>query len=96
MFFLLLQIKEVLHHLKKFWMFSDEKLRHNNVLLLGTFDLLGKPHPKKRVFLGIAQIAIWPPLLHKSGHFVAQILCRKWENSWNSIFDFGSEYFDSD
>ena len=52
MFFLLLQIKEVLHHLKKFWMFSDEKLRHNNVLLLGTFDLLGKPHPKKTCIFG--------------------------------------------
>ena len=30
---------------------------------------LGKPHPqKKRVYLGIAQIAVWPPLLRKSGH----------------------------
>ena len=58
---------------------------------------LGKPHPKKnRVYLGIAQIAIWPPLLRKSGHFVAQLFCRKWENSLNSNFDFGNEYFDSD
>ena len=41
----------------------------------------GSPTPKKRVYLGIAQIAIWPPLLRKSGHFVAQMFCRKWENS---------------
>ena len=58
---------------------------------------LGKPQPKKkRVYLGIAQITIWPPLVRKSGHFVAQIFCRKWENSLNSNFDFGNEYFDSD
>ena len=58
---------------------------------------LGKPHPKKKhVYLGIAQTAIWPPLLRKSRHFVAQIFCRKWENSLNSQCDFGNEYFDSD
>ena len=28
------------------------------------------------VYLGIAQIAIWPLLLRKSEHFVAQIFCR--------------------
>ena len=53
------------------------------------------PPKKKRVYLGIAQIAIWPPLLRKSGHFVAQFFCQKWENSLNNNFDFGNEYFDS-
>ena len=49
--------------------------------------------------MGIAQIAIWPPLLRKSGHFVAQFVCRKWKNSLNINFEFltfGNEYFDSD
>ena len=46
--------------------------------------------------MGIAQIAIWPPLLRKSGHFVAQIFRQKWEHSLNSNFDFVNEYFDSD
>ena len=46
--------------------------------------------------MGIAQIAIWPPLMRKSGHLVAQIFCQKLENSLNSNFDFGNEYFDSD
>ena len=46
--------------------------------------------------MGIAQIAIWPPQLRKSGHFVAQFVCQKWENSLKSNFDFGNEYFDSD
>ena len=58
---------------------------------------LGKPLPKKtHVYLGIAQIAIWPPLKRKSGHFVAQFFCQKWENSLNSNFDFRNEYFDRD
>ena len=39
------------------------------------------PPPKKRVYLGIAQIAIWPPLVRKFGNFVAQLFCRKWDNS---------------
>ena len=46
--------------------------------------------------MGIAQIAIWPPLLRNFGHFVAQIFCRKWENSSNSNFYFGNWDFDSD
>ena len=46
----------------------------NAVLVLPKLhSLLGKPHPKKnRVYLGIAQFAIWPPLLRKSGHFIAE------------------------
>ena len=59
-------------------------------------SIKGKPHPKNHVYLGIAQVAIWPPLLRKSGHFVARIFCEKWENSVNNNFDFGNEYFDSD
>ena len=51
---------------------------------------------KKNVYLGIAQIAIWPTLLRKSGHFVAQIFCQRIENSLNSSFDFENEYFDSE
>ena len=58
---------------------------------------LGEPHCKKnRVYLGIAQKAIWPPLLRTFGHFVAQVFRRKLENSLNSNFDFGNEYFDID
>ena len=58
----------------------------------GDASPLGKPYPpKKRVYLGIAQIA-----MRKSGHFVAQIFCQKLENSLNSNFVFGNEYFDSD
>ena len=80
------------------------KLVSANLLLHSAFessalsqDVLGKPHPKKyRVYLGIAQIAIWPPLLRKSGHFVAQFFWRKLENSFNSHFDFWNEYFDTD
>ena len=60
----------------------------STALFLPTFGLrvsgsfcrwpLGKPQPKKNhVYLGIAQIAIWPPLLRKSGHFVAHFFCRK-------------------
>ena len=30
------------------------------------------------------------------GHFAAQIFCQKWDNSLNSSFDFGKEYFDND
>ena len=54
------------------------------------------PAKKNHVYLGIAQIAIGPPLKRKSGHFVAQFFCRKWENSLNSNFDFRNEYFDRD
>ena len=71
-----------------------EDRRVVRLLLLGTGR--GSPTPQKRVFLGIAQIAILPPLLRKSGHFVAQFFCRKGENSLNRSFDFGNEYFDID
>ena len=62
-----------------------------------SLELREAPAKKNPVYLGIAQIAIWPPpLLRKSGHFVAQFFCRKWENSLNNNFDFRNEYFDSD
>ena len=67
-----------------------------NTDVLYATTLREAPAKKNHVYLGTAQIAIWPPLLRKSGHFVAQIFCRKLENSLNSNFDFGNEYFDSD
>ena len=73
---------------------TDISVKH--ILLNKETRFREAPAKKNHVYLGIAQIGIWPPLLRKSGHFVAQNFCRKWENSLNSNFDFGNEYFDSD
>ena len=54
------------------------------------------PAKKKPCLFGHCPNCNLTPLMRKSGHFVAQIFCRKWENSLNNNFDFGNEYFDSD
>ena len=57
----------------------------------------GSPTLRKTVYIwALPKLRLDPPLLRKSGHFVAQFVGRNFENSLNSHFDFGNEYFDSE
>ena len=64
-------VKTIFTHFNLLWQIKFANWNSKNS------DSLREAPPKKNhVYLGIAEIAIWPPLLRKSGHFVAHFFAE--------------------